>query len=606
MLRPHRISLSAAIIVTLGFLVVASNPPTVVLRTTSAQLSPNDFPAAATTCVQFVSAYAGSFERPELTPDQYGIIEYSLGFVQVGSDPGLPVYDSADGFLYVPNEESANVSVVQNYSAIASVPVGTEPVEAIYDSGNAQVYILNSGSNNVTVLSGTASVGSIGTGLHPQSGAYDYQNGYVYVANTDGTLTVIDGTSAIASVRVGTGPSSLGVDPIDGDVYVPNRGSNNVSVINGTRLIGSIDVGANPQSAMFDSRDGLLYVANAGSGNVSVIDDLKVVESVNVGGTPYSVTVDPWTGDVYVPNPGSGNTSLINGTQLMGSVQTNGGVQAVYNPADGDVFIADPGSDAVDVVNGTGTIYQVGLFSLSLPAPYVMSGENGASDPENGLVYISGLNSKFIAAIFVPASYPITFTETGLPPGTNWSARLEGQPHWSTGTSITLNSSNGTVGFGVGVTTGYGPDPAWGFITVKGGHPVIPVRFHRVYSVTFNEQGLPPDSEWWVTLAGNSSTFIFAPPFYVSYEGALNCSAQSNSTVEFLAWNGTYTYSASPNSGSITVNGTDVSISIQFTRNETVVGIPQFDQYVIVGSLAATGVAAVAATLCRRRNVDQD
>src|SRR5208282_3568942 len=53
--------------------------------------------------------------------------------VPVGSDPAFPVYDSANGFVYVTNSGSGNVSVLNGTSLAAWVPVGGNPVGAAYD-----------------------------------------------------------------------------------------------------------------------------------------------------------------------------------------------------------------------------------------------------------------------------------------------------------------------------------------------------------------------------------------------------------------------------------------------------------------------------------------
>src|SRR2546425_10733047 len=68
-------------------------------------------------------------------------------------------------------------------TVIATIPVGDYPFGVAYDSGNGYVYVANYNSNNVSIISGTTVVATIPVGGGPSGIAYDSGNGYVYVAN---------------------------------------------------------------------------------------------------------------------------------------------------------------------------------------------------------------------------------------------------------------------------------------------------------------------------------------------------------------------------------------------------------------------------------------
>ena len=76
----------------------------------------------------------------------------------------------------------------------------------------------------------------------------------------------------------------------------------------------------------------------------------------------------------------------------------------------------------------------------------------------------------------------------------------------------------------------------------------------KKYSVTFTESGLPSGTSWSVTLNGNTES-------------------STTNTISFSEPNGTYSYvvasvtgyTASPSSGTITVNGANVNIAVTFT-----------------------------------------
>src|SRR3989442_13193252 len=67
---------------------------------------------------------------------------------------------------------------------MAKVAVGVYPVGVAYDSGNGYVYVANLGSNDVSVISGTTVVATIPVGIGPHGVAYNSENGYVYVTNS--------------------------------------------------------------------------------------------------------------------------------------------------------------------------------------------------------------------------------------------------------------------------------------------------------------------------------------------------------------------------------------------------------------------------------------
>jgi hypothetical protein len=78
---------------------------------------------------------------------------------------------------------------------------------------------------------------------------------------------------------------------------------------------------------------------------------------------------------------------------------------------------------------------------------------------------------------------------------------------------------------------------------------------HVTYSVSFTETGLPPGASWSVTLNGVTRT-------------------STSSTITFSDPNGTYGYTVgavsgcqrTPSSGSVSVNGTAIAVTVKFTR----------------------------------------
>jgi hypothetical protein len=157
---------------------------------------------------------------------------------------------------------------------------------------------------------------------------------------------------------------------------------------------------------------------------------------------------------------------------------------------------------------------------------------------------------------YAPTMYAVTFTESGLPLGTSWSATLNGTTLSSSTSSIIFDELNGTYAFSVAPVSGYTPAPAGGSITVTGAPVIQTIVFSpaATYTVTFSESGLPGGTSWSVTLNGTTLS-------------------STTSSIAFSQTNGTYSfsvptitgYSANPSTGSVAVAGAPVSRSIVFT-----------------------------------------
>jgi len=145
-------------------------------------------------------------------------------------------------------------------------------------------------------------------------------------------------------------------------------------------------------------------------------------------------------------------------------------------------------------------------------------------------------------------TYNVTFTETGLSAGTNWSVSLSGHWGWahgfhdhqktSNGTSITFSLPNGTYRFSVHNVRGYElVNGSHGFVQVAGAPPAtVSVSFAKLtfYSVTFTETGLAAGTHWTVRV----STLGSGAPGQVRSQ----THSTSGSSMTFSLRNGTYLY----------------------------------------------------------------
>ena len=407
-----------------------------------------------------------------------------------------------------------------------------------------------------------------GNGIHPTGVSFDSSNGYVYVTNLGSNIVfVINGATnkVIDNITVGSFPKGVSFDSSNGYVYVTNWGSNSVSVINGATntVIDTITVSYYSDGISFDSSNGYVYVANYNS--VSVINGAtnKVIDTKTVGSESYGVSFDSSNGYVYVTNPNSNNVSVINGA-------TNTVIDTIA-----------VGSDPQEI----------------------------SFDSSNGYVYVANYNSGTISIIATPTTtsvskYTVTFTETGLPSGTSWSVTLNGTSESSTTDTITFTEPNGTYPYTVSNVSGYSVSPLSGSITVSAKNFNQAITFTPTttsvskYTVTFTETGLPSGTTW-----------------YVNLSNGVDSGAITGTSYTFSLTNGTYSYttsnvsgySVSSSSGSITINGSSISISITYKATSTPPsktspsGISSTEIYGIIGAVIAVAAIGAGITVYRKR-----
>ncbi len=94
-----------------------------------------------------------------------------------------------------------------------------------------------------------------------------------------------------------------------------------------------------------------------------------------------------------------------------------------------------------------------------------------------GTIFVTG-TPWYVYADFVPATYVVTFTESGLPPGTEWSVSIHSQTHSSTSVSMTFQLPNGTYrNFVIHAVRGYTATASPRPLQVDSGPATVSVTF---------------------------------------------------------------------------------------------------------------------------------
>ncbi len=277
------------------------------------------------------------------------------------------------------------------------------PEGVAFDSTNGYVYVTNYYSNNISIINGATNtvIKNIGVGSSPAGATFDSTNGYVYVTNYySNDISIINGATntVIKNISVGSNPYGAAFDSTNGYVYVTNAGSNSVSVINGTTntAIKNIGVGSSPLGAAFDSTNGYVYVS-IGSGAVSVLGYVT-------SSTKYSITFTETglpSGTIWYVNLSNGQTfsdskNTISFSELNGTYSyTIATVNKSWSSSGGSLTVnGNPVSQPVAFSEVT---YKVTFTETGLPSGttwYVNITGQASSGPITGTSYSASLSNS--------------------------------------------------------------------------------------------------------------------------------------------------------------------------------------------------------------------
>jgi len=504
-----------------------------------------------------------------------------VGNISVGADPRGVAYDSANQTIYVANVGSDDVSVIDSHSnnVTATVPVGTGPVALTYDGSLGYVWVADNGSDNVTVINATTNhvVASVLLSSSGQTGpvAILYVGGTqsVYVADAGfDTLSTISGLYAggVASTILGVAPQAVAYDPVSGYLYVAYNDSENVSLVNLTtdQWVGSVPVGPRPDALQF--ADGSMFVANGGSNNVTVINGTtnRVAGSVTVGAGPCAFALDRVHHDLYVSGTGSANVTVIDtSTSTVATSIPVGAAHALaYDNATEELFAVNDSAQQVSIVNTTNDQF-VGSFGI--PSLWSWGEEVAVYNAVNGLLYVTGPTVPDVAVVKVTngsesfvSLVPVGSQPDALAIDDHGSVYVANEG--SGNLSIISGASNGVVG---SVAVGEGPVAVG--LANESKSPYVYVANHQSgslsvvlpeqgYPVTFDQSGLPSVDSWSVALDDSRQT------------------TGASSSITFVEPNGTFAfripgvpgYLPSPATGTVTVSGGPVVVSIRFMPPE--------------------------------------
>lgn len=290
--------------------------------------------------------------------------------------------------------------------------------------------------------------------------------------------------------------------------------------------------------------------------SVSVLGNGAFSASELASAMPYNVTAmlygyDPSTHFVIVT---PGNTTWTNFTLVplpplplynVTFVETGLPRSTNWSVALGGT-VHSSNSSSINFQEPNGTL----SFTVAYRAPYLPS-------PLNGTLTVDGIGQNVSVAYF--AVYPVTFSESGLPPGSTWQVTLVlGSMHYGRPSQgmIVFLLRNGTYTYLIGGLSGWTTSNFSGSVEVNGSTVAVNVTWEQVtYAVNFTETGLPVGTLWTATFDGNAR----------SGTGTLYFDRVPNGTNYAFSVGAVGGYTASPQSGTISVAGSSLSRSIVFT-----------------------------------------
>ncbi len=293
-------------------------------------------------------------------------------------------------------------------------------------------------------------------------------------------------------------------------------------------------------------------------------------------GSAVSLSESPSAGYQFVSwnGTGDGNYTGANATPTvtMNSPLTEVGVFGVpYEVSFEETGLLDGVTWSVTFNGVTQSAYFVFLDFTAVNGTYAytvspIAGYHTAN--YSGNVTVAGSDVTVVVP-WVRLTYNVSFVESGLPSETSWSVTLNGTASSTTSSTILFAVANGTYPWSVGSVAGYTANVTAGTVVVEGSAVTIDISWSTSepvplgYTVTFIEVGLPSSSTWAVSLNSSSAS----SPNQGATPSLVYTGVPDGTYGYWVPAVGTYTPGEA--TGSLTVNGANVTVDVSFTAHST-------------------------------------
>jgi YVTN family beta-propeller protein len=255
-----------------------------------------------------------------------------------------------------------------------AIPAGSEPSGIAIDVAANRIYVANEFSHNVTVIDGvTNTTQTVAVGPRPQYIAVNPMTRRVYVSHGGDSSQFVMDPATLAVTRLPTGGNGpFVINPGTNKIYMVRLGNNDeVTAIDGaTNTWYSMAIDSyTPMWASLNPATNKLFVASYTTGDVRIIDldsnsDHPPTKSVGVWSGPTRVAVNPVTNKAYVigENP-RGPISVVDANALTSvyfvpdghaqkpvQVAVDSAINKAFLVFSGEVIVVDGATNALTFV----------------------------------------------------------------------------------------------------------------------------------------------------------------------------------------------------------------------------------------------------------------
>ena len=298
---------------------------------------------------------------------------------------------------------------------LTNLNVGTNPKQGVaFNPETGRLYVSNEGSNNVTVIQTCSASGPLSA---PTATATSTPTATATPTATPTgsptatpTLPPSECYPVVEATRnVGANPHGVAVG--NGKIYVANRSVNTVSVfrLSDYAWVRDIAVSGGPSGVAYDDRHQVFYVTQHDLNQMAVINSTTdaVITSVTVGAGPHGVAYNSTANKIYVANYDDDSVTILDGDTraLITTVTALGQTEPAHiavNPVTNKVYVTYHGSGKVGVIDGN--INAISIIDIYSAGPYGIT-----VDTVRNLIYVATIDTHRIVAIGEKDGVPDTY-----------------------------------------------------------------------------------------------------------------------------------------------------------------------------------------------------
>ena len=422
------------------------------------------------------------------------------------------IYDNFSNTLWLGTDSGIyvlNATTLSTLHEIAGINIQI-PGQLALDRDNGSVFALNVSSNfsqnSLIIISGNYkiiaeySLGSFAgeIAFYPEfnrvyvSTVSQEQNTLYYLEN--GTLKPVYGTGKSYSIGYLGDLNSVYYINQAGSIYLVNPlNSTLVKLMNSSSIPNILINGVNGTFSLISTLNGVVTYTGLGG----KVYNLTFIEKGLSGGTAWSVTLNNFTE--------KSSNRYVTFYETRGSYTVNLNTTSLYS-YNKSISVKLSGPENVSLTFKK--LYSVVLNSVGMPSGsylkisigntqvntslnhytiYLVNGtykySASTSDgffitPNNGTIVVNGYN-RTVNLTWSKVTYSVSINEVGLPAGTPWSIYISGIKYSTDMSQISLNLSNGTYTFSLGLVPGYFSEHYSPEFNISGGNVYIPLKFQE-------------------------------------------------------------------------------------------------------------------------------